>query len=195
MGAITRRQFITLTALAGLSAVGLASCSGEKPAPASAAANTPTASNASAANTPATANAPAAPPTPTSPAAEPNHEEPPMPKLAITIAGSTFSATIADTPAARSFATMLPLTIRMADLHRNEKYAYLDTTLPAGTDKPSHMEAGQVMLYGSDCLVVFYESFANTYGGYSALATIDNPSGLAEAVGDGAIDITFDIQP
>lgn len=111
--------------------------------------------------------------------------------MIVTINGHSFAATFADTEAAETLQDMLPLTVDMTDLHRNEKYIYLDTTLPAGADKPARMEAGQIMLYGSNCLVLFYESFSNSYGGYALIATIDDPAGLAAAVGSGTATVTF----
>lgn len=111
--------------------------------------------------------------------------------MIISINGIDFSATCANTLAAKALASMLPLTLDMADLHSNEKYAYLDRALPRGTDKPDRMEVGQIMLYGSDCLVLFYEGFANSYGGYSAIATVDDPSALTKAVGSGSVTVTF----
>ena len=81
---------------------------------------------------------------------------------------------------------MLPLKLSMADLNNNEKYVYLDKSLPTNPHSPKHIEAGDVMLFGDNCLVVFYESFDTSYE-YSKIGHIDN---LPE-LGSGNIDVTF----
>lgn len=61
----------------------------------------------------------------------------------------------------------LPLTLQMDELHGNEKYCY--TGEPFGSDQsvPETIEAGDLMVFGSDCLVLFYETFANDGWGYA----------------------------
>ena len=66
-----------------------------------------------------------------------------------------------------------PLDITMNDLNKNEKYAYLDESLPTNTYSPKHIEAGDVMLFGDNCLVIFYESFDTSYS-YSKIGHINN---------------------
>jgi hypothetical protein len=68
---------------------------------------------------------------------------------------------------------MLPLELSMNDLNNNEKYAYLDNSLPTNTYSPKHIEAGDVMLFGDNCLVIFYESFDTSYS-YSKIGHINN---------------------
>ena len=45
---------------------------------------------------------------------------------------------------------------------------------------------------GDNCLVLFYESFSSGYS-YTALGSLDEPAGLAEAVGSGGVAVTFDL--
>jgi hypothetical protein len=93
----------------------------------------------------------------------------------------------------KKFATMLPLTVNMSELNGNEKYCYLSESLPTKSERPSGIQKGDLMLYGSDCLVLFYESFSTSYS-YTALGKIDDPEGLEKALGSGAVRVTFESQ-
>ena len=68
---------------------------------------------------------------------------------------------------------ILPLNIKMSELNGNEKYSYLNTALSTNPLKPGHINAGDVMLYVNNCLVIFYKSFDTTYS-YTKIGHIDN---------------------
>ena len=119
-------------------------------------------------------------------------EEDTMPKLKIDVNGQGFTATLLDNPTTRALLERLPMTVRMEELNGNEKYYYMSTSLPTDSQKPGNIHAGDLMLYGSDCLVLFYESFSSGYS-YTRLGSIDDPSGLAAAVGRGSVNVTFQI--
>lgn len=78
----------------------------------------------------------------------------------------------------------------MADLHANEKYYDLPSALPGAATNPGTIHAGDVMLYGSNTLVLFYKSFTTSYS-YTAIAKVDDPSRLAAALGAGDVTVTF----
>ena len=117
-------------------------------------------------------------------------EDTTMPQVKIEAGGQTFTATLQDNPTARALLEQLPMTISMGELNGNEKYFYLPDALPANSQKPGSIHAGDLMLYGSDCLVLFYKSFSSSYS-YTQIGSIDDPANLAAALGRGSIDVTI----
>lgn len=113
-------------------------------------------------------------------------------KLLVTVNGETFTATFADNEAAESFRALLPMTLKMTDLHYNEKYAYIDGNLPTAAAAVGTISNGDLMLYGTNCVVLFYQTFT-TQESYTALAHIDAPLALAAALGAGEVTVTFGV--
>ena len=108
----------------------------------------------------------------------------------ITIEQSTFSAELADTQAAKELTALLPLMLEMQDHLNNEKFAELPKTLSRQDQAVGRIEAGDIMLWGGDTLVVFYESFHSSYR-YTKLGKIQNADKLKNAVGAGKVKMTF----
>ena len=114
-------------------------------------------------------------------------------KLKITIGSITYNATVYSNATATAFKAKLPLTINMRELNGNEKYFDLPDNLPANASNPGTIQTGDLMLYGSNTLVLFYKSFSTSYN-YTRLARIDNPSRLAAALGAGNVTVTLKLQ-
>lgn len=111
-------------------------------------------------------------------------------RVTVTINGHEFSAVLYDNETARAFKTMLPMTVTMNELNGNEKYYYLDRSLPADSTRPGTIREGDLMLYGSNCLVLFYETFQSSYS-YTNIGYIEDTSGLRNALGTGSVTVSY----
>jgi hypothetical protein len=114
-------------------------------------------------------------------------------RMWMTVNGQRFAMTLADTAAARALRAQLPLTLDMADLNRNEKHADLPRALPGDARRPGTLRRGDVMLYGTRTLVVFYETFPSSYA-YTRLGRLDDPAALATLLGTGAARVSFEAE-
>lgn len=114
-------------------------------------------------------------------------------KIRIKIGSGSFTATLSDNPTATTFKTLLPMTILMTELNGNEKYFHFSTNLPKSPSNPGTIHTGDLMLWGSNSLVLFYQTFSTSYS-YTKLGRIDDPSGIAVAVGLGNVTVTYEMQ-
>ena len=112
-------------------------------------------------------------------------------KMKITIGSAVFTATLNNNVTANAFKAMLPLTINMGELNGNEKFYYFSSTLPTNASNGGNIKAGDLMLYGNNCLVLFYEDFNTSYN-YTRLGHIDNTAGLVAALGKENVTVKFD---
>ena len=79
--------------------------------------------------------------------------------ITIRIGDKVFAATLSDNATAAAFKKLLPLSVTMTELNGNEKLFRLPDTMPARASTPASIQTGDVMLYGSSTLVLFYKSF------------------------------------
>lgn len=112
------------------------------------------------------------------------------PHMWMTVGTHRFAVPLEDNPTARAFVQLLPATFDMTELNGNEKYARLPRSLPTNAVQPGTIRAGDVLLYGSDTLVVFYETLRSSYS-YTRIGRIAGPAGLAQALGSGNQRVAF----
>lgn len=110
--------------------------------------------------------------------------------IIIAVGNSLFTVNLENNEASNAFAAMLPITVTMNDMNHNEKYHYLSDNLPTFNYRPGTIQNGDLMLYGSNCLVLFYKTFSSPYS-YTRLGRVSNPDGLAAALGNDNITVTF----
>ncbi len=108
----------------------------------------------------------------------------------MTVGERRFAITLADNAAARAFAAGLPLTLEMGELNGNEKHADLPEALPANASRPGTIRNGDLMLYGTNTLVLFYATFDSSYS-YTRLGRVDDPADLPRALGRRGVRVVF----
>ena len=109
--------------------------------------------------------------------------------IVVSAGGRRFAAIVEDSATGRAFLEKLPLTLDMSELNGNEKYRY-GVTLPTASEYCDTIAPGDLMLYSSNCLVLFY----GAAGGYSytRVGKLVSTDGLAEALGTGTATVTFE---
>ncbi len=108
----------------------------------------------------------------------------------MTIGEHCFAMTLADSEAARAFVAMLPLTLDMEELNGNEKHGELPKALPTAASRPGTIRNGDILLWGSRTLVVFYQTFDSSYS-YTRVGRVDDPTGLAQTLGRRGVRVMF----
>lgn len=114
-------------------------------------------------------------------------------KIKIKVNSQIFTATLLDNNSAKAFKEMLPLTVDMIELNGKEKYCDLPNSFPTNSSNPQTIKNGDLMLFGSKTLVLFYKTFSTSYS-YTKLGKIDDVTGLASTLGSENTTITFEIE-
>ncbi|WP_052433602.1 cyclophilin-like fold protein [Sulfurospirillum arsenophilum] len=113
--------------------------------------------------------------------------------LNITIGTYTFKATLLENETTKAFKAMLPLTLLMSELNGNEKYFHFSSDLPTHPSKLGTIHAGDVMLWGSNSFVLFYQTFSTSYA-YTRLGHIEDTTYLQQALGKGNVMVSLALE-
>jgi hypothetical protein len=110
----------------------------------------------------------------------------------VQIGSESFAAILYGNVPTRGLLAQMPLALDMSDMNGNEKYYYLPDSLPTDSQRVGSIRAGDLMLYGDRCLVLFYKDFQTSYS-YTRLGRIEDASGLANALGNGSVEVAFSV--
>ncbi|MFI8416264.1 cyclophilin-like fold protein [Serratia sp. NPDC078593] len=110
--------------------------------------------------------------------------------IKMNINGQQFVVNLSDNPAAKAFMNILPLQLGMEELNGNEKFADLPHALPSSSVRPGFIQAGDLMLYGKQTLVLFYTSFESSYR-YTPIGKVVNPERLSAVIGTNKASVVF----
>lgn len=106
------------------------------------------------------------------------------------IGDKAYSVVLNDNNTTKALRELLPMTVTMAEFNGNEKYYLLHNSLPSRPEHVGQVKSGDVMLFGDDCLVVFYKDFKTTYS-YTRIGHIENAADLEQTLGRDSVIITF----
>lgn len=116
-----------------------------------------------------------------------------MQNIIITIKNKKYEAILYDNSTTKELIKKIPITITMSDLNENEKYYNFSKSFSTSSENVANINKGDIMLFGDNCLVIFYKSFSTHYK-YTKLGYIKNTEDLENSFGKGGISITFEIE-
>ena len=99
----------------------------------------------------------------------------------IKIGDKEFPFTLKDTAVANELKAKFPLEVDMTNLNGNEIYYNFDSSFTTNTKSVGTINIGDIYLYQSDYLVLFYKTFTTSYQ-YSEIGSLSNTDGLAEVI-------------
>ena len=104
----------------------------------------------------------------------------PKEELKVVIANKNYDLVLNNNTASGEFKKLLPQTYTMSELNGNEKYVYLNTSLTSNPINVGKINAGDLMLYQNNCIVLFYKTFNTTYS-YTPLGHVNNLGNLGSS--------------
>lgn len=111
-------------------------------------------------------------------------------KYTLKINGTSVGFKLYKNKTAKAFKKKLPLSATMSKLNGNEIYYYADFKLPTKAKKVGKIKKGDIMLYGNDCIVIFYKSFSTPYS-YTKIGRVSNTKKLAKCMKGSSVKVKF----
>ena len=116
------------------------------------------------------------------------------PRLKISIGSKVFFAHLQVNETTAALLKQLPFTLSMVELNGNEKYSEIKQALPTQAESVGKIQTGELLLYGNNVLVLFYESFSTPYR-YTRIGKVTDSAGLSKALGTGNCQVKFEANP
>lgn len=113
-------------------------------------------------------------------------------RISVAVGGSTFTAVLEENEAADALRQLLekePVVLEMRDYAGFEKVGPLGRSLPA-QDQQTTTQAGDIVLYQGNQIVMFYGSNAWSY---TRLGRIEDLTGWEAALGSGDVTVRFSL--
>ncbi|MGB2552911.1 cyclophilin-like fold protein [Campylobacter sp. MOP51] len=88
----------------------------------------------------------------------------------------------------------MPLEFDMKEHASKEKFANLEQILSSNDSVQGDIKVGDLMLYRSDTLVLFYKDFNENFYKYIKIGTIKNTDELLKALGNADVKVKFKLQ-
>lgn len=111
-------------------------------------------------------------------------------QMTIEVNGQQFHVILYENETTETLLDRLPMTLNMDEMNGNEKYYFMDESLPTAAESMGTIQNGDVMLYGSDCLVLFFQTFDTSYS-YTRIGHIEDAERFSDALTNGTVEVTF----
>ena len=115
-------------------------------------------------------------------------------KIRLKVGDRVLTGQLLKNETARDFASLLPLTLRMNDLFRREKYGHLPRALSAGGERRYSYEVGQLVYWspGPDVAIFYrHDGQAIPDPGIIVIGSVD--SGVEALQVPGAVSVKFEV--
>ena len=94
------------------------------------------------------------------------------------------------TEAANQIKEKLPFTVKMTNLNGNEVYHKFDDSFKKNEKSVGTINTGDIHLYKSDTLVLFYKTFSTSYQ-YTEVGNLVNKTNLDTVIGSGDVTVQW----
>ena len=112
----------------------------------------------------------------------------------IKIKGKEHQIELAESETVNQIKKKLPFTISMNNLNSNEVYYYFNgDSFKTNQQSVGTINQGDIYLYQTNCLVLFYKTFTTSYS-YTKIGKVINPEGLDTLIGSSNVEVMWFIK-